>query len=90
MTPKSTEIRTILVGRLIDKGMEEVNIPGFMRSLANSIFVSPTLSHRQIKNQLSYLGWEGFDLDYHTLQLALAVFESDGLNNLDGISKHRF
>ena len=90
MTPVTSENRSILVGRLMNKGMEKMNIPGFLRSLANSVFVTPSLSRLQIENRLRYLGWDGFDLDYHTLQLALAIFDSDGLHHLEGIPKYRF
>ena len=90
MTPETTENKSILFGRLMNKGIDEINIPGFLRSLANSIFVTPSLNRLQIKNRLRYLGWDGFDLDYHTLQLALAIFDSDGLHRLDGIPKYRF
>lgn len=30
-----------------------------------------------INKQMQLLGWDGFELDYHTLQLAVACFEGN-------------
>ena len=44
----------------------------------------------QSRKKLHYLGWEGFDLDYHTLQLAIACLEAEGLNHLENKPAHWF
>ena len=36
----------------------------------------------QINKGLHLLGWDNFELDYHTLQLAIACFEAEGLKSL--------
>jgi hypothetical protein len=36
-----------------------------------------------VNKRLHSLGWDGFELDYHTLQLAIACFEAEGLKTLE-------
>lgn len=75
-------IKQILIDRLEEKGIDCDNIPGFIRVLANCFLVDPDMDLGRIKNRLNYLGWEGFDLDYQTLQLAIACLEAEGMNKL--------
>ncbi|UCH21354.1 MAG: hypothetical protein JSU83_23120 [Deltaproteobacteria bacterium] len=75
-------IKQILIDRLEEKGIDCDNIPGFMRILANSFFADPLMTLDQIKKRLNYLGWDGFDLDDHTLQLAIACLEAEGMKEL--------
>ena len=49
-------------------------MPGFIRDLANSILVNPRMNVLQVNKRLHHLGWDGFDLDECTLQLAIACF----------------
>ena len=84
------ELNQILVQRLRHKGMDLCLIPGFIRSLANSFFVDPRMNLLQVNNRLHYLGWKDVDLDYHTFQLALACFESAGIESLHSIPAHIF
>ena len=58
-------------------------MPGFIRSLVNSCSNDPQMSLSQINRRLRYLGWEGIELDYHTLQLAIACLEDEGLENME-------
>lgn len=67
--------------RLEKQGIEPGVIPGFIRSLANTLFVNPQMNLLQVNNRLHLLGWDNFELDYHTLQLAIACFEAEGLEN---------
>ena len=76
------QIKEILLNRLEEKGLDPNYIPGFIRSLANSICRDPDMSLTQINQRLQYLGWSGIDLDYHTLQLMIACLESEGLPSL--------
>ena len=70
-----------LIRRLELMGMEAGIIPGFMRNLANIILSNSSLSLFQINKQMHLLGWDGVELDYHTLQLAVACFEGEGLTS---------
>jgi hypothetical protein len=78
-----SRVKKILFHRLQAKGMEQDLIPGFIRSLANTVHASPPKSLVQINQHLHYLGWDTFELDDHTLQLAVTCFEADGLKNLE-------
>lgn len=72
-----------LIERLEEKGMESGIIHGLIRDLANTILSDPHMSLLQVNNRLHLLGWDSFELDYHTLQLAIACFEADGLKGLE-------
>jgi len=37
----------------------------------------------QVNKRLHLLGWDSFELDYHTLQLAIAYFEAEGLKGVE-------
>jgi len=79
------QIKQILVNRLEKKGLELCLIPGFMRSLAISFINNPNYSLLQINEKLHYLGWDEFDIDYHTLQLAIECIETEGLDSFNDI-----
>ncbi|MCD4716569.1 MAG: hypothetical protein K8R45_07485 [Desulfobacterales bacterium] len=70
-----------LIRRLEGMGMEAGIIPGFIRNLANIILPNSSLSLFQINKQMHLLGWGGVELDYHTLQLAVACFEGEALKS---------
>ncbi len=73
----------ILIERLEKKGMELSIIHGFIRDLANSILPNPHMNFLQVNKRLHSLDWDGFELDYHTLELAIACFEAKGLKSLE-------
>lgn len=77
------QIKLTLIRRLEKKGLDSNLIPSFVRSLANCYVVNPHLSLSQVNRQLQYLGWEGVEMDYHTLQLILSCFEDEGLKRLE-------
>jgi hypothetical protein len=77
------ELIIILIKRLEKKGMEQGIIHGFIRDLANTILVNPHMNLLQVNKQLHFLGWDGFELDNHTLDLAIACFEAEGLESLE-------
>ena len=77
------QIKEILFQRLAKNGVEFNFMPAFIRSLVNSCSNDPEMSLAQINRRLSYLGWEGIELDYHTLQLAIACLENEGLENME-------
>jgi hypothetical protein len=70
-----------LIRRLEGLGMEAGTIPGFIRNLANVILPNSSLSLFQINKQMHLLGWDSVELDYHTLQLAVACFEGEALKS---------
>lgn len=72
-----------LIRKLIENGVEASMIPGFIRSLANAYLINPDMSHCQANKRLKYLGWEGIEIDYHTLQLAIDSLETKGLSQLE-------
>lgn len=75
----------ILINRLEKKGIEPHMIYGFIRDLANIIVVNPSTNLLQINKQLHLLGWDSFELDYHTLELVAAYYETKGLEGLEKI-----
>jgi len=77
------ELIIILIKRLEKKGIEPIMIYSFIRDLANNILVNPHMNLLQVNKQLHFLGWDSFELDYHTLQLAIACFEAKGLERLE-------
>ena len=79
-----------LIERLEKQGIEPNMVPGFVRSLANAILLNPAMNLPQMNKRLAWLGWGGFELDYHTVQLAIASFEADGLKSLEDKPAHWF
>lgn len=75
--------KQILMHRLEKKGMEKNTILGFILSLKSCLLDNPNMNHLQINKRLQFLGWDDFELDYHTLQLAIACFEAEGLKSLE-------
>jgi hypothetical protein len=70
----------ILMQRLEKKGMAKSTILGFTLSLKSCLLDNPDMNHIQINKRLKFLGWDDFELDYHTLQLAIACFENECCN----------
>ena len=77
------QVIRILIKRLEKKGIEPNTIHGFMRDLANTILLSPHVNLLQVNERLHLLGWDSVEMDYHTLQLAIACFEAKGLKGLE-------
>ena len=63
--------------------MDPKLIPGFIRMLANSLQLDSEMDCSHVNDRLHYLGWREFDLDDHTLQLAITCFENDGFDTGD-------
>jgi len=72
-----SEIIHILIPRLTERGVEPDLIPGFMKTLANTIDGDPDIGLEEANARLRYLGWNEIELDYHTLQLAITCFEAN-------------
>jgi hypothetical protein len=77
------QLERILIKRLEEKGIEPNTIPGFMRDLANSVLLSPDVNLLHVNERLHLLGWDSVEMDYYTLQLAIACFEAEGLRGLE-------
>jgi len=52
-------------------------MPRFIKDMAFSFQTDISLSLSEVNDRLHFLGWEDVELDYHTLQLAIASFERD-------------
>ena len=90
MVSELISLKQTLIRRLERRGIQRSTIPGFIRSLAQSFFVNPGMNLLQVNQRLQYLGWQGFELDYHTLQLVIACFEIQDFEHLDNIPAHWF
>jgi hypothetical protein len=77
------ELIIILIRRLEKRGIEPNMIYSFIRDLANTIVVNPSMNLLQVNKQLHLLGWDSFELDYRTLELATACFVAKGSERLE-------
>jgi hypothetical protein len=77
MEESSANIDQILILELERKGIENRIIPRFIKDLSHSFLSDPSISLSEVNERLHLLGWQDIDLDYHTLQLAIASFERD-------------
>ena len=77
MEERSTDIEEILISELKEKGIESNIIPRFIKDLIYSLQIDPSGSLSDVNARLHFLGWEDVELDYHTLQLAIASYERD-------------
>lgn len=68
--------KQLLIQRLKQKGIQPGIIPGLIRDLGNLDFVDPHMNLLQVNKRLQYLGWDDVEMDYHTLQLAIACLEN--------------
>ena len=73
----SSNLKQELFHRLREKGMEKDFIHSFIRSVKICLGANPNLNHFQINEELHFLGWNDFTMDYHTLQLAIAFFKTE-------------
>jgi hypothetical protein len=73
----TSNFKQVLFQRLESKGMIKDIIPSYIRSMKICFDIDPSMNHFQINKELQFLGWNDFDLDYHTLQLAIACFETE-------------
>lgn len=82
------QLTEILITRLEKKGMNPEVIPCFIRNLENTILTKPHTGFLQVNNHLHSLGWDDFELDYRTLELATECFETNGLRDLENNLSH--
>ena len=74
----SYDLRQLLIQRLSHRGLEKNQIPGFLRSLANSIDMGKNPNFTLINKHKRNIGWDDIDLDYHTFELARNCLEAEG------------
>ena len=72
------ELRQLLIQRLSHMGLEKNLIPGFLRSLANSIDMGQNPNFARINRHMRHIGWDDIDLDYRTFELARNCLEAEG------------
>jgi hypothetical protein len=72
------DLRQLLIQRLSRRGLEKNQIPGFLRSLANSIDRGQTPNFTLINKHMRNIGWNDIDLDYRTFELARNCLEAEG------------
>lgn len=70
-------ITPLLNHRLKSIGLEGRHREGYLRTLSRALTISPDASLTVVNQRLQYLGWQDVELDYHTLQLAMAHFEAE-------------
>ena len=72
------DLRQLLIQRLGRRGIDKNLIPGFLRSLANSIDVEQSTNLTLINRHMRHIGWDDIELDYHTFELARNCLEAGG------------
>ena len=77
------QIMKVLIKHLESKGLAPDVIPAFLRNLTEVLVDSQDLW--QINRRLNLLGWNEIELDYRTLELADACFESGDLRRSDTV-----
>jgi hypothetical protein len=77
MEDRLADVEKILIDELKGKGIELRVIPRFIKDIANSLLADPYVNLSDVNERLHFLGWEDIELDYHTLQLAIATFERE-------------
>ena len=45
------------------------------KSISNFFNDHPEMNHSEINEKLHYIGWDGIEMNYHTLELAKAWYE---------------
>ena len=56
------DLRQLLIQRLSHRGLEKNQIPGFLRSLANSIDIDKNPNYTIINKHMRNIGWDEIDL----------------------------
>lgn len=77
MEERIADLDRTLIKELREKGIEGRIVPRFIKDLAYFFQIDPTVSLSDVNDRLHLLGWEDIELDYHTLQLAIASFERE-------------
>ena len=71
------DLKPLLIDRLKSQGMEPSLIPAFLKALTSIISSEPRIELAQVNQKLHSLGWNEVDIDYHSLQIAIACLEAE-------------
>jgi hypothetical protein len=83
------EFKQILLDRLVKAGADPSSLGGVLKALSKLVCSDPDIDPAAANERLHYLGWPEVEVDYHTLQLALACLELEAgkrpspINGLD-------
>jgi len=77
MENQTTIIKEALANELKGRGIHNEVIPRFIKDIAYTFQSDPAVSLADVNERLHFLGWKDVELDYHTLQLAIASLERD-------------
>jgi hypothetical protein len=80
------DLKPLLIDRLKSKGMDLSLIPAFLKALKSIIASEPGIETTQINRKLQSLGWNEDAMDYHSLQIAIACFESETKTKNDKVN----
>jgi len=72
-------LKRLLIDRLQQQGIESDDLPLFLRDLAVFIRSSSKMNIVALNARLNVLGWHKAELDYQSMQLALAWVEIETL-----------
>lgn len=71
--------RQVLLDRLVKGEADPSSLNSILKALFKLLSSDPNIDPSTANERLRYLGWGEVEVDYHTLQLALACFElADG------------
>ena len=71
------DLKLILIDRLQQQGIESNDLPLFFRDLASILGSDSKIGTAALNARLNVLGWHKAELDYQSLQLALAWVETE-------------
>lgn len=69
------DVRQVLLDRLVKKGADASHVDCLLKALSKILSEDPNVDPGVATERLHYLGWQEVQVDYHTLQLALACLE---------------
>lgn len=70
------EVKQILEQQLEKLGLSRTMIRSVLKSMAHFLCDEPDMDLREINERLQYIGWDGIEIDYHTLQLVKTWYET--------------
>ena len=70
-------LHQLLIDRLQQQGIESDDLPLFFRDLASILGSDSEIDTAALNARLNVLGWHKAELDYQSLQLALAWVETE-------------
>ena len=71
------DLKPLLIDRLQQQGIEPDDLPLFLRDLAELLRSSHKIDTEALNARLNVLGWHKAQLDYQSIQLALAWMDSE-------------